>query len=292
MRTHLMIPDLQVTPDTPTDHLTWIGQYIIDKKPDVVVQIGDFADMESLSMYDRGKRDFEGRRYIRDVEASRFAMERLMRPIKDYNARMIVNKTKQYKPELHITYGNHEYRIERAINDDARLDGTLGLHDLHFEEYGWTTHKFLKPVNIDGVHYAHYFCNPMSGKPYGGQSIDTRLKNIGFSFTMGHQQVSMVGQRALNNGQRIRGLVCGAAYLHDEDYMGQQGNSYWRGIFMKHEVRHGDYDLMEVSLDKLCRKYEGCHVWEYMKKKYPGIYDSSPWMKWQEAQVIGVGVVQ
>ncbi|MCI0656860.1 MAG: hypothetical protein L0170_07290, partial [Acidobacteria bacterium] len=37
----LMIPDLQIGPGTPTDHLDWIGKYIVDKRPDFIVQIGD-----------------------------------------------------------------------------------------------------------------------------------------------------------------------------------------------------------------------------------------------------------
>lgn len=281
-RKHIMIPDLQVTPDTPLDHLPWIGEYILEQRPDVVIQIGDFADMESLSMYDKGKRSFEGRRYHRDIDSAHKAMRLLNQPLNDFNQKQINQKQKQYKPDKRITLGNHEYRIQRAVDDDARLDGTLGLQDLAFEHYGWRTHEFLEPVEIDGVTYAHYFSNPLSGRPFGGQSIDTRLKTIGFSFTMGHQQVCMTGQRYLNNGARIRGLVCGSAYLHDEDYMGHQGNAYWRGIFVKHEVRDGEYDLMEVSLDYLCRKYEQMPLWEFMKRKYPELFERSLWMKRQE----------
>lgn len=275
----MMIPDCQVTPDSPTDHLDWIGRYIIDQKPDVIVQIGDFADMESLSTYDRGKRQFEGRRYIRDIHAARTAMGVMMKPLTDYNEQRIHHKQKRYRPELHLTLGNHEFRIQRAIDAQAELDGVMGLMDIGYEDYGWTVHPFLRPVTIDGVTYAHYFSNPQSGRPYGGQSIDTRLKNIGFSFTMGHQQVYMSGERPLNNGRRIRGLVWGSCYLHDEDYRGFQSNGEKRGIAIKHEVRDGMYDLMEVSLDYLCRKYEGCHVWEFMRDKYPEIYAQSTWMK-------------
>lgn len=272
VRKHIMLPDMQVTPDSPTDHLTWIGQYIVEQRPEVIVCIGDFADMESLSLFDKGKRQFEGRRYIRDIDAARRAMLKLMAPIKE---------AEDYHPELHLTLGNHEYRIQRAIDAQAELDGVMGLMDLGYEDFGWTVHPFLKPVTIDGVSYAHYFSNPQSGRPYSGQSIDARLKNIGFSFTMGHQQVYMTGERPLNNGKRIRGLVWGAAYLHDEDYRGYQANSERRGIAVKHEVRDGMYDLMEVSLDFLCRKYEGCHVWEFMRDRYPEIYDQSTWMKSQ-----------
>ena len=279
IRKHLVIPDCQVTPDSPTDHLTWIGEYILEQRPDVIVNIGDFADMESLSTYDKGKRQFEGRRYIKDIDAARTAMIRLMQPMNDYNERKRKHKERMYQPELHLTLGNHEYRIQRAIDSQAELDGVMGLMDLGYEDFGWSVSKFLVPIEIDGVTYAHYFANPMSGKPYGGQSIDTRLKNIGFSFTMGHQQTFMSGQRFLNNGQLIRGIVAGSCYLHDEDYRGPQSNGEWRGILVKHEVRDGQYDLMEVSLDFLCRKYEGCHVWEFMRDNYPDIYQGSTWMR-------------
>ena len=281
-RKHIMIPDLQVTPDTPTDHLEWIGEYIVEQRADEIIQIGDFADMESLSSYDKGKRSFEGRRYHKDIDATHKAIKKLNGPLDRYNLRQMMNKKKKYLPNRTITLGNHEHRIHRAIEDDSRLDGTLGLQDLDFEHYGWKTHGFLEPVNIDGVYYSHYFANPLSGRPFGGQSIDTRLKTIGFSFTMGHQQVCMTGQRYLNNGRRIRGLVCGSCYLHDEDYMGPQGNAYWRGLFVKHEVKNGEYDLMEVSLDYLCRKYERMPLWEFMKRKYPELFDRSIWMKRQE----------
>lgn len=280
MKTHLFIPDTQVTPDTPTDHLTWIGKYIIDQKPDVIIQIGDFADMESLSSYDKGKRSFEGRRYIRDIDAARKAMAELLQPMEDYNAMRTKNKKSQYRPEMHLTLGNHENRITRAVESQAELDGTLGLFDLGYEDFGWAVHDFNEPVIIDGIAYAHFFANPHSGRPYTGQ-METRLKNIGFSFSQGHQQVYQVGERPLNNGQRIQGLVWGSCYLHDEDYRGPQSNSERRGIMMKHEVRNGMYDEMPVSLDYLCRKYEGCHVWEFMKEKYPEIYKNSMWMRYQ-----------
>ncbi len=50
----LVLPDVQAKPDVDFKFLTAIGNYILSKKPDVIVCIGDFADMESLSTYDRG----------------------------------------------------------------------------------------------------------------------------------------------------------------------------------------------------------------------------------------------
>lgn len=279
MRRHLVIPDMQVKPDVPLDHIDWIAAYAVEKRPDVIVNLGDFADMPSLSTYDQGKKEMEGRRYIADIDSVLTAMDRLTKPIRAASQRTVDRHLKRWFPEMHFTLGNHENRIDRAISNDAKLDGILGLHSLEYEKFGWEVHPFLKPVCVDGVWYCHYFYNPMTGRAYGGQSMDTRLKSIGFSFTMGHQQGKLAGSRELNNGSVVRGLVVGSCYMHDEDYKGPQGNGHWRGIIMKTEVCNGQYDLMEISLDYLCRKYEGCRLHEFMAKKYPDVYEQSFWLK-------------
>ena len=283
MTTHLVIPDCQVTPDTPQSHLGWIGEYIVEAKPDVINCLGDFADMESLSHYDRGKLKYEGRRYARDIRASVLGMTRLTTPMSQYNKQRKQTKKRSYKPQMNLFLGNHEYRIVRAIEDDPKMEGFMSTDDLRYAEFGWTVHDFLKIVAIDGVHYSHYFYNPLSGRPYGGQSVETRLKNLGFSFIMGHQQLYMSGSRPLNNGQRLRGLVHGSCYLHDEDYRGPQGNNEMRAIFMLHDVQGGDYRVEEIPLDYLCRKNEGMPLARFMKQKFPDLYAHSLWLQYQDS---------
>ena len=105
----------------------------------------------------------------------------------------------------------------------------------------------------DGVLYSHYFINPRSlmGRPMAG-SIENKIDKLGASFSMGHQQTFQVGSTYTAQGERRRGLVCGAFYEHHEDYLGPQKNEqHWRGMVMKHEVCKGDYNLMEVSLQYL-----------------------------------------
>ena len=270
-RRHLVIPDCQVTPSSPTDHLEWINLYIHEKHPDVIVNLGDFNDMESLSYYDKGTIYFEGRRYNEDIKSGKKAMGKLTKGV----------NTKEYSPEMYLTEGNHEFRIQRCIEEDPKLEGFMNREDLGYEEFGWNVYPFLEIVEVDGVNYSHYFCNQLSGKPIGGESILLRLKNIGFSFVMGHQQIYLVGVRSLNNGRRIRGIVLGSCYLHDERYRGPQSNNEWRGVLVLNEVKNGDYSLMEISLDYLCRRYEGVPLWVFMQKKYPEIFNKSTWLKHQ-----------
>lgn len=266
MTTHLVIPDTQIKPGVPTDHLAWIGQYVVDRKPDVVVHLGDHWDFPSLSSYDRGKKAMEGRRYSEDVEAGNLGLDLLTAPIRKEKLRV-----RDWLPRLELLRGNHEERLNRAIEDDARMDGALSFDDL--ESPGWEVHDFLKPVWVDGIAYSHYFANPMTGRPYGGM-VSTRLKNIGHSFTMGHVQTldsAQIPVPSPNGPTMRRGLVAGACYLHNEDYKGFQGNAHWRGVLVKHEVFDGNYDLMEVSLEYLCLKYEGVPISQFMAAKYPSI---------------------
>jgi len=262
-RIHIVIGDTQVKPGVPTAHLSWVGRYVVDQFAGAnaaLVHLADHFDMPSLSAYDKGKRAMEGRRYKADIRAGNAAFDLLCEPLARYNK----GKRTQWWPDRHFFTGNHENRITRACELDAQLDGVLSLDDLNVKDWGWNVYPFLKPKTIDGVTYAHYFYRPSTGKPYGGENLYTRLKEIGHSFTMGHQQglnyaVRPVGRR------RHHGLVVGSTYLHDENYLGPQGNNYWRGIVVCHQVERGMYDPMFVSLDYLCRKYEKKTLAEFMK---------------------------
>ena len=271
MTTHLVIPDTQVGPDTPTDHLRWIGKYILDKKPDVIVHLGDHWDMRSLSHYDQGKKRAENQRYKADIDAGNAALTLLDEPTAKSNWAKRQRDKEEYSPRKVLLRGNHENRIVRAVEDDPKLEGAISLDDLNSRD--WEVHDFLNVVTIDGVSYSHYFYNPMTGRPYGGSNIETRLKTVGHSFTMGHQQGLRFGLVETIAGAK-HGLVAGTCYMHNEDYLGPQGNSQWRGIIMCHEVTHGAYDIMTVSLNYLCQRYEGVPVAKFMRENYPDIDNS------------------
>ena len=117
----LVIPDCQVKPGVDLTYLSHIGEYIVEKKPDVVVCIGDFADMPSLSSYDVGKKSFEGRRYSDDIEVTKYGMGLLLAPLYSLSNNQRKNKKAQYNPRLLMTLGNHENRIERVVEAEPKL---------------------------------------------------------------------------------------------------------------------------------------------------------------------------
>lgn len=241
-RMHMVIPDTQVKPGVNTDHLEWVGKYAADKLPDVIVMIGDWWDMPSLSSYDKGKMSFEGRRYIDDIKSGKRAMERLLDPIK---------AVKDYKPRLVFTMGNHEHRIVRYVENNPEFSGKFGFDDLGLRAFGWEVHDFLKPVEIDGIEYCHYFTSGVMGRPVS--SAAALLRERQKSCTQGHVQHTDI---AIHKKTQQIAMFSGTCYQHDENYLGYQGNAQRRQIIIKHEVDgEGHYDPMFVSLKFLEKAY-------------------------------------
>ena len=254
MTKHLVIPDVQAKPGGDFSYLTKIGKYMVEKRPDRVICLGDWADMPSLSSYDQGKRSFEGRRYVADIAASHAAMCALLGPLEEFNTRAKRNKEKQYKPQLHLTLGNHENRINRAVNDSPQLEGVLSISDLGYEQYGWTVYPFLDVAVIDGIAYSHYFTTGLMGRPV--TTAQACLSKKHQSCVQGHQQGLQIATSHKADGTRLTSIIAGSCYEHNEDYMSSQGNNHWRGFLMLHDVQEsGEFDLMPVSLSYLNKKY-------------------------------------
>lgn len=254
--THLMIPDTQCKPNIDMSYLKAIGEYIVDTLPDVIVHIGDHADMPSLSSYDKGNGAAEGKRVQQDIEASIEGMNLLLKPIYDLQQEQLKTLGKiLYKPKMCLTLGNHENRIMRHVDENPELIGLLSYDNLRYEDMGWEVHDFLKPVSINGVTYAHFMANPMSGRPYGGQALNV-LKQVGESFCVGHKQTLDVATRFLPaSGNQQWGIVAGACYEHQEGYKGYQGNHHFRGLVLKRRVINGNFDPEFVSLKYVKQQY-------------------------------------
>ena len=244
-QTICVIADTQAKPTESLEYMLWIGKYISDTKPDVVVHIGDHYDMPSLSSYDKGKASSEGRRFVDDLKAGNKGLELLD---------IEIHKDQTYKPRKVFCKGNHENRIDRYVEDNPELKGTIGTELLPLEEYGWEVYDFLQPIEIGGIYFVHYLANPMSGKPYSG-TASSILKTVGKSFVVGHKQVLDITIRPTIDGKQQIGIINGACYPFDERYKGYFGNVHFRGVTTLTEVKDGFGLPSFVSLDYMKEKY-------------------------------------
>ncbi len=246
-KTHLVIPDCHAHPDHDNKRFEWLGKLILDLKPDVVVCLGDFGDMPSLCSYDRGKKGFEGRRYIKDINAIKDADDRLWHALR---------YAKKRHPRKVMLLGNHEDRITRAIESDAKLDGVLSLSDLGYTDHHWEVHPFLDIVTIDGVAYTHYFTSGIMGRPIGGVHVAySILTKQHQSCTQGHNHIIDFAQHTRADGRHILGLSAGCYIDFHMDWAGPANALYWRGVVIKREVEDGVYDHELVSLATIKKIY-------------------------------------
>ncbi|MNQ66028.1 Calcineurin-like phosphoesterase [compost metagenome] len=250
----VVIADTQVKPSHDLTYLKHIGEYIAEKRPDVIVHIGDHFDFESLSSYDRGKLSFEGRRLKADIEAGLKGMDEMLAPIKSLQQKQRFFKKKVYNPRMVFCTGNHEARFDRVAEEMPEMEGFVGTHTLGLDKMGWEVFPFLKPAEIEGIFFSHYLANPFNGKPYGGNAM-SQLKTVGRSFVVGHKQCLDIAIRPTIDDKMQIGIINGAAYPHFEAYKGYTGNNHFRGITMLHEVEDGFGTPMFVSLDFLKKKY-------------------------------------
>jgi hypothetical protein len=240
----LLLPDTQVADGVPLDHFKAAGRYAAAKQVDGVVHIGDFLDYRAISSYN-SPRAKEGLRLRDDVDAAQRALALFHEGLGGYKP----------KHQL-ITLGNHEDRLNRYIGDHPELEGTLALPA--FEGWGWNVYPFLQPVCINGVYFAHYFTRTAKG--WAGKNphpnAQTMVRREMVSCVAGHTPgLDPYIHPAGGGGGLIRGLIAGSFYQHDEKWMGPQGNRYWRGCVMLHDVRDGYFDQMEVSMQYLLEHY-------------------------------------
>lgn len=249
----MFIPDTQIKPGVPLDHISWAARYAATKLPETLVIAGDWYDMHSLSSYDRGKLSGEGARYKDDVEAGDAGLQLFEKELKRYAPR-------SYKPRKVVTLGNHENRINRAIDEDPRWAESHGMDDLAFKRHGWTVSPFLKPIVLDSISYCHYF--PLNAKgrvtnsKAGCPSAEAQVKRVMKSCVAGHAQGLSYHPHPTPYGM-YRGVIAGSFYLHEEAYLTPCGETYWRGVLIFNDVNvtNGEFSMMELDMGFLERKF-------------------------------------
>ncbi len=256
MKEVLIIPDCHATPEHNNDRMEWAGKFALHRKPDLIIDLGDRASMHSLSSYDVGKVQAEGRRYGDDIASAIDATQRFNKPIDDYNKKRGVWKKKKYNPKKVICLGNHEHRIIRASEEDPRLHGHLSIDDLQYEEYGWEVIPFLDPYEYEGIVFKHYFTSGIMGRPIGGENHAASLVKKNFtSCVVGHSHMRSFWETTNALGRNIFGLCTGCYFDYDEHYT-KENNRFWRGLIYLHDVEMGQAEPEFLHIDYLRRRYD------------------------------------
>lgn len=247
-KTHLVIGDAHSNPTTNNRRFDWLANFIEVKKPDVIVDIGDWGDLDSIGKYNKGTREAWGSSFAKDALSFRDASRRSFARLKNY---------KGYRPTLIRLGGNHdEGRISKLINESPELEGVISLDNLGLKEYGAQYVPFLKIKIIDGVAYSHYFYDKDARYALGTARNVLNKKHQ--SCTWGHSHLFDYAEGTKGDGSRISALNAGCFLdpLQSMNYAGPQSRERWRsGLALKHDVHAGEYDLEWFSIERIQREF-------------------------------------
>ena len=251
----IVIPDSHAHPDYDNNRFSWLANYILEKQPDIIVDIGDSADMASLCHYDMGTLHAEGRRYKDDLHSYHDAMEKLTKPLTQYNNTMTQWRKRKYRPLMFKCTGNHENRINRAATEQPQYFGHIDMSDLREAYYGWQVIPFMKPLHIENICFQHYFASGVMGRPISGEYVAGNMVKKGMmSCVAGHSHLRDYWETTDVVGRKRFGLVVGCYFDYTPAYTTEAAR-WWRGIVRLHDVHDGSADPEFINIDYLKRKY-------------------------------------
>ena len=239
-------------PEVNNERFDTLGSYIFDTKPDIVIDLGDGADMRSLNSYDTNyPKVIVSQSYEQDVDVYNDSQERLRSRFK---------RAKKKRPFWVGMEGNHEHRIKKAVAKEPRLEGSkYGISFSHlqtdkwFDEYHEYQYSAPSIATYCGVDFAHYFGSGNSGSATSGiHHAYTVINNRHRSSVCGH---SHKRDLYFKDAPGSIGLVVGCFKGKAEGWAGQSNNEWWNGVVLLRDVDNGRFEPQFISLKMLEREY-------------------------------------
>jgi len=240
----LVIPDAHAHPNHDNKRFDRLGEYVARKWPDIVVCIGDWADMSSICKHN-SKLAMEGQRYELDVAAAIDAQTRFFAPIR---------ARKKKLPRFVMCLGNHEDRIDRISHEDPQLQGVISIDDLAFEQFGWEVIPFKETFHLEEWCFSHYFASGVMGNPISGDMAARNLvKKNHESCVQGHSHLMGHFSETTARNRRLHGVSVGC-YSHPDQVEGWNRNTvakWWYGVVWLHNLKGSDASVAFVRAEDI-----------------------------------------
>jgi len=239
-------------PSFSNERFDWLGSYIHDTKPDMVIDLGDGADMKSLNSYDtRYPQALVAQSYEKDIEVYNDSQERLRKRFK---------KSKKKRPTWIGFEGNHENRIRKYLAEYPRMEGQKhGVSFGHLQTGKWFDeyHEYQNGgpaiANYNGVDFSHFFSSGNFGSATSGlHHAYSVINNRHNSSVCGHSHKRNL---YFKDGASSIGMVVGCYKGHEESWAGQANLDWWHGVVLMRDTEGGMFEPEFISMDRLEREY-------------------------------------
>jgi len=200
-----------------------VYQFLKDFKPDYLVLGGDQMDFGCISHHNKGK--------VRLTENARLK--------KDYNGfqERILNRVESVLPKKCKKYfmiGNHEYWIERLVDDNPQLENLVEVAS-NLDLKNWEIVSFNKSLTLGEVNFIHGF---YTNKYFAEKNIRVYGKNV----FCGHLHTSQTFTVISPLGCLPKsGVGVGCLCNKNPDYMHNKPNSWVHQFLFWYEFADGSF---------------------------------------------------
>lgn len=229
----LVIPDYHALPGVDNKRATALGHHVVTTRPDVVVMLGDWWDMQCLCRWSK-RFELEGLRYKADIETGIEAMDMMF---------TVIRAAKRKMPRFIFLRGNHEQRVFDLASERPEYQGVIGPGDFDLKYYGWEEHDYKTAVEVEGFLFSHHFASGAMGRPIGGKNIGaTLIREVKQSSVVGHSHVFDHKVQNTRGGKPIHGFSAGC-FVHPtnlESWNRDTAHLYHKGVLHLNNAADGD----------------------------------------------------
>jgi len=220
----LAIGDAHDDPHIPKDRFRWFGKHAKEMGANYVVQIGDWATLDSLNSHIPNDT-------LAAKQKSPFVddLVSLNRSFDEFNKGLGGHSCKR-----HTTLGNHERRAWLFEDANPESAGLLtGPLLSAFESHGWSTSPYGEFFYLGGVGFVHVPLNTL-GKAYGGKNVLNTIANDAvhdIAFGHNHREESRTSPKlGPYNRVNVINLGCALPHGHIEGYAEHNLNGWTWGV--------------------------------------------------------------
>nr|WP_281354855.1 metallophosphoesterase [Chelativorans xinjiangense] len=220
----VVIGDMHRRPGMEIEPMRWIGRYVAETRPDNVIQIGDFFDMESCEFHSAPGSASQQQRpaFQEDIESGEESLD-------EYHREVGIGEIPH-----DVVLGNHEFRVWRLEEAAPNLKGTLTLQlDQFFARYRWRVTPYRHWLFMEGVGFTHVPISIM-GKPIGGRYPEQNIGNqsthsivFGHTHRWNHVTVPKIG---INNSITVTNVGSAMPYGYIPKYADGATTGYSYGV--------------------------------------------------------------
>lgn len=253
----LPIGDAHISAEDDLERFKYLSKFIVDKKPDVIVFMGDFLTMDALNFFDKDKRKkLEGKRYKKEIDKGNEALDIIFFDLLELQEKLRQQKLKIYKPEIYFLEGNHSFRVKRYLEIDPTFEGLIGIEqDLKLKERNIKFIPYREYLDLNGIAFTHIPFNKC--KEISGVNITRKISQVLYTSCVFAHVHSMEYESFKRHGQKDlqQILSVGCYFEKHEDYVHGRITEYWKGLVLLDSFKSGRFDIQTFSLETLKRKY-------------------------------------